>query len=120
MLTRIQGAYLRNEKKYDRWGGLGKLLVTLEVLNAAGVPAESVDLEKVVNAAFPRTFSCGRVPGIQEQRPEREVLRQEVASMAQLFGDWGIEPARAMLLAIEEVGERRCLDAGFLKEYLKS
>jgi hypothetical protein len=119
MLTRIQGAYLRDEQKYDRWGALGKLLATIEVLNAAGVPTEGVNLEKVVNAAFPRTFSCGKVPVSQEPLPEREVLRQEVASMARLFGDWGIAPAKAKSLAIEEVGERRCLDAGFLREYLK-
>jgi hypothetical protein len=119
MLTRIQGVYLRDEQKYDRWGALGKILATLEVLQAAGVGAGSVNLEKVVNAAFPRTFSCQRVPGRDETPPEREGLREEVASVTRLLGEWGITAARAESLAIEEVGERRCLDAGFLREYLK-
>jgi hypothetical protein len=120
MLTRIQGVYLRDEQKYDRWGALGKVLATLEVLRAAGVGAGSVNLEKVVNAAFPRTFSCQRVPGSDETLPPPELLRREVASMAGLLRDWGIAPLRAESLAIEEVGERRCLDAGFLREYLKT
>jgi hypothetical protein len=120
MLTRIRSAYLRDEEKYDRWGALGKVLVTIEVLREAGVAADCVKLEKVVNAAFPRTFSCQRVPGRGEPLPQREELCREIASMARLMVEWGITSARAEFLATEEVGERRCLDAGFLREYLKS
>jgi hypothetical protein len=119
MLTRIRSAYLRDEIKYDRWGALGKVLATLEVLRDEGVGTDCVNLEKVVNAAFPRTFPCQRVPGPDEALPDRDELRREVASMARLLGEWGIAPAKAEALAMEEIGERRCLDAGFLREYLK-
>jgi hypothetical protein len=118
MLTRIRSAYLRDEVKYDRWGALGKVLATVEVLRDAGVGTEGVKLDKIVNAAFPRTFSCQRVPGPDEPLPEREELRRDVASMARLLCEWGIAPAKAESLATEEIGERRCLDSGFLREYL--
>lgn len=120
MLTRIRSAYLRDEMKYDRWGALGKVLATLEVLRAEGIRVDSAKLETLVNAAFPRTFSCQRVPGPGESLPEKADLRAEVAAMALLLEEWGIPPPKAEILAVEEIGERHCLDAAFVRDYLKS
>jgi hypothetical protein len=120
MLTRIRSAYLRNEMKYDRWGAQGKILAVLEILRAEGIDAEGLKLEKLVNAAFPRTFSCQCQPGPGDMLPQREEVRREVLAMAVLLEEWGIDPSKAEFLAVEEIGERRCLDAAFLREYLKS
>jgi hypothetical protein len=118
MMTRIRGAYLRDEKKYDRWGSLGKVLVTLEVFRAEGVAVDPRVLERYVNAVFPRTFSCQRTPVVPDALPSRASLRDERASVAGLFRAWGVPEDQVDTLALEEVGERNCLDAAFLREYL--
>ena len=120
MLARIRSAYLREEERFNRWGGLGKILVAVEVMTAAGVDPGALRLEAVVNAAYPRTISRKRKPDAGEVLPGKGLLRGEVAAMTLLFEEWGMSPERADRLALEEVGERRQIDASFLREYLKS
>ena len=119
LIAKVRSAYLRDEARYDRWGGLGKVLVTLEVFRREGVEMEVKKLGTYINAAFPRTFSCQRTPGAGETLPSREEIRAEHASMVELFGAWGVTEEKVGSLALDEIGERRCLDPRFLREYLK-
>ncbi len=119
LITKVRSMYLRDEERYDRWGALGKVLATLEAFRREGVELDPGALQTFVNAAFPRTFSCQRVPAAGEGLPSREEVRTEYAAVTALLGAYGVPAAKAGRLALEEVGERRCLDAGFLKEYLK-
>ena len=116
MIRKVRSTYLRDEERYDRWGALGKVLATLEAFRREGVEMDPKSLQTFVNAAFPRTFSCQRLPAAGEGLPSREEIRAEHASVAALLGACGVPAARAVRLALEEVGERRCLDAGFLKD----
>ncbi len=58
MIERVRSLYLRNEQKYDRWGAQGKVLAAMEVFRLEGIVMGREKLEKYVNLAFPRTFSC--------------------------------------------------------------
>ncbi len=119
LLVKVRSVYLRDEEKFDRWGALGKVLATLEVFRREGMVMDAKKLETYVNVAFPRTFSCQRTPGAGENLPPREEIRAEHASMVELLRAWGVPPEKVGLLALDEIGERRCLDPGFLREYLK-
>ncbi len=119
LIRKARSAYLRDEIRYDRWGALGKVLATLDAFRMEGVPLDARGLESFVNAAFPRTFSCQRTPAAGEPLPPRGELRSEYDSMLQLLRASGVPEGKAKELAAEEVGERRCLDPGFLKDYLK-
>jgi len=119
MIDRVRSLYLRNEKKYDKWGAQGKLLATLEVFRKEGVVMDAEKLQKFVNLAFPRTFSCQRVPGGSDSTPSRKLLNAYLESLNLLFADQGVPPAQIERMALEETAERFCLDAEFLKAYLK-
>ena len=118
VIAKVRSAYLRDESKYDRWGAQGKILATLEVFRREGVRMEGKRLERYVNIAFPRTFSCQRTPAPGEALPAPDDLRAEHALMAELLHEQGVHPEKAARLAMEEIGERRCLDVLFLRRYL--
>ena len=119
LITKVRSGYLRDEDRYDRWGALGKVLATLEVFRREGVEMDPKKLEAYVNAAFPRTFSCQRTPGAGVILPSREEVRAEHASMVELLSSWGVPEAKVGSLALDEIGERRCLDPRFLRDYMK-
>jgi hypothetical protein len=75
-------------------------------------------LERYVNLAFPRTFSCQRRPEYGDALPPVRELRAERTMIAWLLEAEGVVPEEAYVLAIDEMGERRCIDAAFLGEYL--
>ena len=75
-------------------------------------------LERYVNLAFPRTFSCQRRPEYGETLPPVRELRAERTMIAWLLEAEGVATEKAYVLAIDEMGERRCIDAAFLLEYL--
>jgi len=104
--------------KYDKWGAQGKMLAVLEVFRREGIVMERGKLEKFVNLAFPRTFSCQRVPGKQQTLPPPRVLEEYRASMVELFREFKIPVSRVERMALEETAERFCLDPGFLNSYL--
>jgi hypothetical protein len=61
LVQKIWGRYLHNERKYDRWGAQGKLLVLSEILSEEGFDIQqlfsiSIQFQKLVNLVFPRTF----------------------------------------------------------------
>lgn len=76
-------------------------------------------LEKYVNVAFPRTFTCQRLPGPGDPVPPAAALLAERDAIEEGLLREGVEGGKARALATEEVAERRCLDAGFLADYLK-
>lgn len=119
LIRKVRSAYLRDEIRYDRWGALGKVLATLEAFRMEGIPVDARWLDSFVNAAFPRTFSRQRTPAAGESLPPRGELRSEYDRMLQLLRASGVPEVKAGELAVEEVGERRCLDVGVLKDYLR-
>jgi hypothetical protein len=61
LIQKIWGRYLHDERKYDAWGGQGKLLVLQEILTEEGFNIQQlvrlgVQFQKLVNLVFPRTF----------------------------------------------------------------
>ena len=63
LIRKIWSKYLQDERRYDKWGALGKILVVREILEGEGLALQadgdrSFDYEKLVNEIFPRTFSC--------------------------------------------------------------
>ena len=119
MIRQVRSLYLRDEQRFDRWGALGKVLATLEAFRLEGVRLDPGKLHAYVNLAFPRTFSCQRTPAPGEHLPSREVIRAERDSLVELLTESGVPGERVGSVALEELGERRCLDPGFIREYLK-
>ena len=75
LVQKIWGRYLHNERKYDRWGAQGKLLVLSEILSEEGFDIQqlfsiSIQFQKLVNLVFPRTFfshhKAERITGIAQ------------------------------------------------------
>ena len=119
MIERVRSLYLRNEQKYDRWGAQGKILAALEVFRSEGIVMGPEKLERYVNLAFPRTFSCQRTPSPGEKLPSPKTMDACRGSLFRLFTESGLPPSRAGKLALEETAEIFCLDVEFLKSYLK-
>jgi hypothetical protein len=119
MIERVRSLYLRDEKKYDKWGAQGKLLAALEVFRREGVSMDPEKLEKFVNLAFPRTFSCQRVPDRRDEVPPPEFLELYRKSIHDLFLSQGVPPSKCLSMALEETAERFCLDVDFMRSYLK-
>lgn len=80
---------------------------------------EGKKLERYVNIAFPRTFSCQRMPAPGEALPPPGELRAEHSAFAGLLRAEGIPPEKARALAMDEIGERKCLDPAFLRKYIE-
>ncbi len=119
MIDRFRSLYLRDERKYDKWGAQGKTLAALEVLRREGIDMDPEKIQKLVNLAFPRTFSCQRMPGPSEPLPPAHFLEACRASLTELFVNHGLPPARIEKMVLEETAERFCLDVEFLRSYLK-
>ncbi|HLB00885.1 MAG TPA: hypothetical protein VJO14_05835 [Bacteroidota bacterium] len=119
MIDRVRSLYLRDEKKYDKWGAQGKILAAQDVFRREGIVMGREKIEKFVNIAFPRTFSCQKVPGERDPVPSPAVLESHRASISRLFREHGLPPASIEQLALEETAERFCLDSRFLRSYLK-
>ena len=119
MIREIRSLYLRDELKYDRWGAQGKLLATMEVLRKEGVVMEREKILRLVNMAFPRTFSCQRKPSEGEVLPDRRSLEACLEGVRALFEYHRLPTERIRDLALEETAERFCLDPAFLSRYLE-
>ncbi len=79
LVRRIVGRYLRDDRRYDRWGTLGKMMVVREVLDEERLTFTWGETEALVNRVFPRTFipepspavASGQVPLVTAYFEER-------------------------------------------------
>lgn len=56
---KMLGKYLLNERKYDKYGTQGKLILLQEILSEEGFQLqEGMNYQELINEIFPRTFYC--------------------------------------------------------------
>jgi hypothetical protein len=102
----LQSHYLRDESRFDRWGGLGKVLLVQTVLRGNNItPLTGLYLEQLINTAFPRTFAP--MPAITKML-DRKVVRAYHAEIRRAFIREGMDEDRANLQAQDEAAEKFC------------
>jgi hypothetical protein len=99
LIRRLQSRYLQNEERYDKWGAQGKFLLVQEVLHTGN----SIALESLINAAFPRTFSCQR-----NNQPLSSDLVQDYYAWTKDVLDEFLDPTKVELTAMEETADKFC------------
>jgi len=99
LIRQLQSRYLQNEARYDKWGAQGKLLLVQDVLHTDS----SIALEPLINAAFPRTFSCQR----NMQPLSHELVQEYYAWAKDLLGEY-LDPVKTERIAMEETAEKFC------------
>ncbi len=67
LVRRIVGRYLRDDRRYDRWGTLGKMMVVREILDEEQLAMSWDQIELVVNLVFPRTFIPPPKPSVSSE-----------------------------------------------------
>lgn len=116
-IVKVWGEYLRDEERFDRWGGLGKVLVTVETLGREGLALLPPALDRFVNEAFPRTFSSP-LPGEPGKGADLPTVRREYRTMLDLLARFGVPAGRVEALALEEAGERSGLGQAAVRDLL--
>jgi hypothetical protein len=102
----LQSNYLRDEQRYDKWGVLGKVLLLQETLHRQQIkPVSGPALERLINKAFPRTFSCP-----QNIQPvfHSESMKKYYSDLRHNLVHEGMESAQATVIAREETAEKFC------------
>jgi len=118
LVRKMWGRYLQDERKYDKWGAQGKLLVMQEILAEEGGNVQAklepgAEYQKMTNEVFPRTFYCAR------QRPiglslTRAIL-EYLGRLERELGNWGLSEQAVESTSLEETAERFCIPVERLK-----
>jgi hypothetical protein len=106
LLRQLHSRYIQDEDRYDKWGALGKVLLVQEVLHIDS----GIAFEPLINAAFPRTFSCQR-----NRQPLSSDLVHEYYDWAKDLLDEYLEPVIAESIAVEETAEKFCSPASDIR-----
>ena len=104
MIQKLQGRYLRDEWRYDKYGAQGKILLLQEILQEQNLASQGLSLEQIINTAFPRTFSCKKQHGDIEMGS----IRHAYIDTRDSFLLQEMDLTTANRVAIEEVAERFC------------
>lgn len=114
----MQSAYIRDERKYDKWGAQGKLLVIQEALLHIGITLPPERLEQIANIAFPRTFSCRQ----RESTPEENIPYEQITAyytyVKELFEMHDVDETKLESLVLEETAEKFCLREDQIEAYV--
>jgi hypothetical protein len=109
LIRQLQSHYLQDEERYDKWGAQGKVLLVQEVLHIDS----GVALEPLINAAFPRTFSCQRNNQPLSSDPIHEY---HTWVKNQLRGY--LESTAAEIVALEETAEKFCAPVSDIRDLI--
>lgn len=115
IIRALQSRYLRDERKYDKWGAIGKFLIVHEVLLKYNISGLELKFEDLINAAFPRTFHCNTTNeqlNMESVRAYHTHIRESLASQE-------MEPAIAERVALDESAEKFCTTVKHITELLE-
>jgi hypothetical protein len=116
LIRLLQSHYLRDERKFDRWGGLGKVLLVQTVLRGKQItPLTGHHLEHLINTAFPRTFTSLKTGS---KVLDSAVVRVYYTDVCESLEREGVEPGKAEMLAREEAAEKFCTTGIRIRECL--
>ncbi len=117
LIRRLQGEYLRDQQRYDRWGALGMVLLVEDFRrrNEPTALPKGLGVESLINHAFPGTFQ-------QHEASPRNVNRDSVlACYSELMLNFMAEGMDAMAAsghAAAETASRFSVSAELVNSYL--
>jgi len=113
IVRKIQSCYLRQEQRFDKWGAQGKLLAAREVLLQEQRTIPRSALAGLVNAAFPRTFSCRHRDS--EPLPDQGAIALYFSDVRRALSREELAETDTECLALEETAERFCLSVEIVR-----
>ncbi len=116
LIRLLQGSYLRDEARYDKWGALGKVLLVQDIFQNNHIrPVSGRSLERLINSAFPRTFqSFSR----SQTGLQRSAIRNYFLKIQSLLLNEGMTTEKAAIVAREETAEKFRTSAEKVQKFL--
>ncbi len=122
LVRKIWGKYLQNELKFDKWGGLGKILAIREVMREEGLDTQSqsvsaIDYQKIANEVFPRTFYCVQPRNISPSFA-RAIVRY-FDRLENTLSESGLTGIILYSTCVEETAEKFCISTDEAERIVK-
>jgi hypothetical protein len=107
IIRKMQGEYLRFERKYDKWGAMGKVLVVQELIRGGSIASMSYDeIRRYIYAAFPREFPCTK----KKREPDDKSIIDYYSSIKDALVQQEMEEQKVQSVAVEETAESFCIE----------
>lgn len=123
VIRKIWGKYLHDERRFDKWGGQGKILAIVEVMREEGIDTESnslagIDYQEIANGLFPRTFYCEQPRSIN--RSNEKAIARYFENLEETLSESGLTGIALDSTCAEETAEKFCISTEDVRAIIQS